>query len=195
MAILEIRLLGGLQVSYGDAAVPHFVSSKVPALLAYLAITGRPHQRDALAGLLWGDMPDAAAANNLRQALSNLRKLFEPYLQITRDTVAFDRAIPHLLDVEAFLELMRLSEGQPAGQRIGLLRQGLALYRGDFLEGFYVRDAPDFEDWALVQRVQLRDLALHGWDALAQHQLNRADYAGASEAAGRLRGAKKHTAR
>ncbi|MEI2692113.1 MAG: hypothetical protein V9H69_21370 [Anaerolineae bacterium] len=67
------------------------MSSKVPALLAYLAVTGRPHQRDALAGLLWGEMPDAAAANNLRQALSNLRKLFEPHLLITRDTVAFNR--------------------------------------------------------------------------------------------------------
>lgn len=183
---LEILLLGGLQIRQNGAPVVSFMSSKVPALLAYLAVTGRPHQRDALAGLLWGEMPDAAAANNLRQALSNLRKLFEPHLLITRDTVAFDRAIPHLLDVETFLDLMRLSEGQPAGQRIGLLRQGLALFRGDFLEGIFVRDAPDFEDWALVERVRLRELALYGWEALAQLLMDSGDYAGAGEAAGRL---------
>ena len=76
---LEILLLGGLQIRQNGAAVVSFMSSKVPALLAYLAVTGRPHQRDALAGLLWGEMPDVAAANNLRQALSNLRKLFEPH--------------------------------------------------------------------------------------------------------------------
>jgi len=186
MTSLEIRLLGGLQIGYGDAPAPHFVSSKAPALLAYLAVSGRPHQRDALAGLLWGEMPDAAAANNLRQALSNLRKLFEPYLLITRDTVAFDPAIPHFLDVEDFTDLLRLSEGQPASQQSGLLRQALALYRADFLEGFYVRDAPDFEDWALVQRVHLRERALHGWETLAQLQLDSGDYSDASEAAGRL---------
>ncbi len=186
MAVLGIRLLGGLQISYADRGAPHFVSSKAPALLAYLAVTGRPHQRDALAGLLWGEMPDAAAANNLRQALSNLRKLFEPYLLVTRETVAFNSTIPHFLDATTFSDLLRLSEGQPAGQRSELLRKALALYHGEFLEGFYVRDAPDFEDWALVQRVHLRDLALHSWETLTGLLLDGGDYAGASEAAGRL---------
>ena len=162
------------------------MSSKVPALLAYLAVTGRPHQRDALAGLLWGEMPDDAAANNLRQALTNLRKLAEPHLLITRETVAFNPDAPHFLDVEGFRNLLRLSGGQPIAQRIGLLREALALYHGDFLEGFYVRDAPDFEDWALVQRVQLRELALHGWDKLTELLLNIGDYHGAVDAAGRL---------
>ena len=185
MTNLEIRLLGGLHVGYGDTA-PHFVSSKASALLAYLAVTGRPHQRDALAGLLWGEMPDAAAANNLRQALSNLRKLFEPHLLITRDTVALDPSVPHSLDVTLFTDRLRLSEGQPAGQRIALLRQALALYRGDFLEGFYVRDAPDFEDWALVQRVHLRELALHGWEICTRLLQESGDYASASETARQL---------
>ena len=102
MANLEIRLLGGLQVRQHGAVVTGFMSSKVPALLAYLAVTGRPHQRDALAGLLRGEMPDDAAANNLRQALSNLRKVAEPHFLITRETVAFNREIPTFLDVEAF---------------------------------------------------------------------------------------------
>ena len=185
-ANLEIRLLGGLQIKQNGLTVAGFMSSKVPALLAYLAVTGRPHQRDALAGLLWGEMPDDAAANNLRQALTNLRKLAEPHLLITRETVAFNPDAAHFLDVVGFRNLLRLSGGQPIAQRIGLLREALALYRGDFLEGFYVRDAPDFEDWALVQRVQLRELALHGWDKLTELLLNIGDYPGAVDAAGRL---------
>lgn len=185
-ANLEIRLLGGLQIEQQGLAVAGFMSSKVPALLAYLAVTGRPHQRDALAGLLWGEMPDHAAANNLRQALTNLRKLAEPHLVITRETVAFNPDAPYFLDVEGFKDFLRLSSGQPIAQRIGLLRQALAIYQGDFLEGFYVRDAPDFEDWALVQRVQLRELALHGWDKLTELLLNIGDYPGAVDAAGRL---------
>lgn len=186
MQNLEIQLLGGLNVRRDGAAVTGFNSSKVAALLAYLAVSGRPHQRDALAGLFWGEMADVAAANNLRQALTNLRKLFDPYLAVTRDTVAFDRTAPCFLDVESFSSLLRLSGGQPAGQRMGLLRQALALYHGDFLEGFYVRDAPDFEDWVLTQRVRLRELALQGWGDLTTLLLDGGDYPEAIRAVGRL---------
>lgn len=185
-ANLEIFLLGGVQVRQNGVVVSNFMSSKAPALLAYLAVSGRPHQREALAGLLWGEMPDAAAANNLRQVLSNLRKLFDPHLLITRDTVAFNRDAPHLLDTAAFSELLRLSSGQPAGPRAGLLRQALSHYQGDFLHGFYVRDAPDFEDWALVERVRLRDLALGALDQLTQLLLESGQCQEAVESSARL---------
>ena len=52
---LRLELLGGLRVSEGDAPVSGFVSLKARALLIYLAVTGRPQPREALAGLLWGD--------------------------------------------------------------------------------------------------------------------------------------------
>ncbi len=185
-ADLEISVLGSLQIRHGGAVAGNFVSSKAPALLAYLAVTGRPHQREALAGLLWGEMADAAAANNLRQVLSSLRKPFESYLLITRDTVAFNRDLPYYLDAEAFTDLLRRSAGQPPNQRAGLLREALALYSGEFLHGFYVRDAPDFEDWALVERVRLRDLALNGLETLTQLLIESGDYPDAVDAARRL---------
>ncbi|MCA9919279.1 MAG: hypothetical protein KC445_15070 [Anaerolineales bacterium] len=47
-AVLEIRLFGGIEIRRGDAPIGGFVSSKAPALLACLAITVRPHQRDAI---------------------------------------------------------------------------------------------------------------------------------------------------
>ena len=100
--VLEIRLFGSTDIRLGGAPIGGFVPTKAPALLAYLAVTGRPHSRDALAALLWGEMADADAKNNLRQTLSNLRKLLEPYLLITRDAVQFDTAVPHTLDVTQF---------------------------------------------------------------------------------------------
>jgi predicted ATPase len=45
----------------------------------------------------------------------------------------------------------------------------VALYRGDFLEGFYVRDAPTFEEWVLVQGTRLRELALQALHRLSKH--------------------------
>ncbi len=63
---LEIRLFGGVRVAVDGAPVTGFMSAKVPALLAYLAVTGRAARRDDLAALLWGEMPDVDARNNLR---------------------------------------------------------------------------------------------------------------------------------
>ena len=55
-----------------------FIYNKALALLIYLAVTKRPHSREALAGLLWGEMPDASAKANLRKILAALRELL-PY--------------------------------------------------------------------------------------------------------------------
>ena len=75
MAQLSIMLLGGFDVTLDGKPVTYFASNKVRALLAYLATeTDRAHSREKLAALLWPDMPDKEARNNLRYALSNLRK-------------------------------------------------------------------------------------------------------------------------
>jgi DNA-binding SARP family transcriptional activator len=99
---LQLALLGTVRITRGGVPVTDFVSSKAQALLCYLAVTGRPHSREALAGLLWGEMPEAKAGASLRVALSKLRRLVTPHLIITRETATFDRESPCWLDVEGF---------------------------------------------------------------------------------------------
>lgn len=176
---LNLRLLGGLFLTQNGAPLGPFLSQKVPALLAYLAVTGRPHSREALAGLLWGDLPEADAKNNLRQALSNLRKLAEPYLIIDRETVEFNRTAPHFLDVAVF-------EQKARSKTVAELQIAAELYAGDFLAGLAVRDAPDFEEWVLVQKARLRETALHVWQTLTQHHLTHRAHRAAIEAANHL---------
>jgi predicted ATPase/DNA-binding SARP family transcriptional activator len=185
-AVLEIHLFGNPDIRLAGTPVGGFVSSKAPALLAYLVVTGRPHSRDALAALFWGEMVDADAKNNLRQTLSNLRKLLEPYLLITRGAVQFDPAVPHTLDITQFEHhLARARDAAPA-IRIAALQQAAARYQGDFLAGFYVRDAPEFEEWLLAQRARYRELALHTLHTLAEHHLSRGEYGRAIDCAARL---------
>ena len=80
---LQLELLGGLHITQHGAALTTFVSGKAPALLGYLAVTGRPHFRAALAGLLWSDQSEDRARGNLRVVLNNLRQLVAPHLVIT----------------------------------------------------------------------------------------------------------------
>ena len=206
---LEIRLLGGLQILLDHTPLDQFISNKVPALFAYLAVTKRPHQRDALAALLWGEMSDADAKNNLRQALSNLRKFLDPYLLVTRDTVQFNAAAPHTLDVDEFVKGIQANQqvasGKSANQQtnkptppntqypisnyplpITPLQSSLALYSGDFLHGIFVREAPEFEDWAYAERVRLRELAFQALQTLTTHHQQRGEYPQAIQTATRL---------
>ncbi|RMF30837.1 MAG: tetratricopeptide repeat protein [Chloroflexi bacterium] len=174
---LRLRFLGGATITHGDTPVEGFISAKAQALLCYLAVTGRPHSRQALAGLLWEEMPESAARTNLRQALSNLRRLVGSHLRITRHTVAFNREAPYWLDVEAFetdVGKGLLAEGknlQPTS-----LHAAVDLYQGDFLAGFSVRDAPAFEEWVVVEREWLWELAVQALDQLAAYHAARGEY-------------------
>lgn len=184
MSQLEIRLLGSLQISRDNSLVSDFISNKVPALLAYLAITRRAHSRDKLAALLWGEMSDADAKNNLRQALANLRKFFDDQLIITRDSVEFTgNGFVDSLEFDSALRSASSLDPQPASV---ILTDFLRLYRADFLEGFHVRDAPDFEDWMLTERARLRELAMQALHTLTQFHTQRGNFAEAMTFASRL---------
>jgi WD40 repeat protein/DNA-binding SARP family transcriptional activator len=181
MATLSISLFGTLQIKLGAQPVSDFKSDKVRALLAYLAVEAdRPHRREALAALLWPEMPDRSARGNLRDALANLRQVVgdreatPPYLLIERNTIQFDASSDQWLDVARFCELVEADRAdQPAHQQ---LAEAIDLYRGSFLEGFSLRDSPAFDDWSLLTRERLRRQALLALSRLATHHEGQGDY-------------------
>ena len=165
-AQLEIFLLGRLSVRLDGQACADFVSRKELALLAYLAYTGRPQPRDWLAEMLWTGRPAAQSQANLRTVLTNLRRQFDPFLLTNGSTLAL-RPGSYWLDTDEFcrrLGAARLptTAGAPARAAGLLLAQALTLYQGDFLGPFDLRQAEGFEEWAAVERSELRHLALVG---------------------------------
>ncbi|MFQ5854241.1 MAG: BTAD domain-containing putative transcriptional regulator [Anaerolineae bacterium] len=181
---LELALLGNPEIRCDGVPVTDLKSSKAQALLCYLAVTSRPHTRPPLAGLLWGDMPEARARMNLSQALTTLRRFFGDHLSITRQTVAFERSSDTWLDVEIFEQQIADSRWQVADSQwqvadrpsaISHLQSAISLYRGDFLDGLHVRNAPEFELWVLTQRARLRELALQALRTLAAHHAEQGE--------------------
>ncbi len=183
---LEIRLFGGLQLTLNASPLSGLTSHKVAALLTYLAVERRSHSRETLAALLWGGLPDVDARNNLRQTLTNLRKLVGPYLLIDRETVTFLATPPCAVDVDAFLHNLKNAEGQGEAGQVESWQAASAVYAGDFLAGFVVRDAPEYEEWLLAQRARYRELALHALHALTELLMARGDYGRAVDSAARL---------
>jgi DNA-binding SARP family transcriptional activator len=188
MTELQLRCFGAPLVSRGSIAITGFHSGKAQALLYYLAMTGRSYTRPTLAGLLWSEMPEANALMNLRKALTNLRQLVGSHLHISRQEVAFNRDAPYWLDVAEFeTAVALLRTGQITSDTdIDRLAQAVELYRGDFLEGFYVHDAPDFETWLLGQRARLRDLFLQALHTVAVYHAQQEAYATAIDYTRRL---------
>ncbi len=155
---LHLELFGSPEVKLGEKKVTGFITVKSRALLYYLTMKPGVHSRQTLAALLWPETTEVKAAKNLRNILSNLRKLVGSHLDITRTTVAFKRDAPYFLDVEQFSALLeRYRRGQ---KDISDLETAVALYTGEFLEGFYVPDSTEFEDWVISEQEQLQQAAL-----------------------------------
>lgn len=182
MRELQLSLLGKLQVQRDGEFISGFVSAKAQALLCYLAVTARPHEREILATLLWGDLPDAEARANLRTVLANLRKLVGPYLKVERDVISFNRASPYWLDVELFETLLAAS----TSGSLQLAGQAIELYRGNFLEGFTVRNAPDFEAWQRQQQEHFHQMAIQALKLASAQHMEQGEFAAAIDYTRRL---------
>lgn len=182
---LRIELLGGCTIRYHNQVITTFKSRKSEALLAYLAHQQRPFSRVELAQIFWEGSDPQQAAANLRKTLSELRQHVGAFLTITHDEVALNRTTGYWLDTAVFTDLIK--QGQSAATcternwqtpvPLSPLEQAIALYHGDFLAGFYLRDSLAFDEWASLERERLFLAATDVLRALVAHALHHGNYA------------------
>ena len=191
MPQLTIRLLGPPGIARGGAPVA-VDTRKATALTAYLAVTGRSHAREALAGLLWPEYDDEHARAALRRTLSTLRTAVgEEHLAIDRETVALIPSANLWVDVREFRARLAACEthGHPAADAcpacLTPLAEAAALYRDDFLAGFSLRDSAEFDDWQFVQVETLRAELGEALEKLARLHSAARNFAAALAAAQR----------
>jgi DNA-binding SARP family transcriptional activator len=151
---VEISLLGTPSVRREGAPVA-LETRKAMALLAHLALAERPRSRDALCELLWPGKDPDHARGALRRTLTTARKAVGPErIEVVADSVALRDGPGLEVDVRRFRSLVG-PDATPAD-----LDAAVALFRGDFLEGFALRDSPEFEQWCISEADSLqRELA------------------------------------
>lgn len=191
-AQLNIQLLGGFAAELNGRPFTKIPSRKAEALLAYLVCHQRPFPRETLADLLWDDRPQDQALANLRSLLSGLRRVLKPYLTITRQEIGFNHDSSTWLDVTAFSGGMAILKREQPSQllqneaELAELEAAVALYRGDFLAGFHVRESRRFEEWASLERERWQRLAAQAWQVLARSMMQRGQYPSGLQYAVRL---------
>ncbi len=171
MPALSLTLLGRPQILMHGQPI-ELKSQKAQALFFHLIMTGHVHSRQGLAGLLWSDMQEAAARRNLRVELLKLRGELDRFLKVSRNTIALNQQSDYTLDVTRFEACLRGHEPTFAE-----LQEAIALYRGNFLEDFHVRDASLFEEWVTTERERLWQMARQAMLRLVEHYIQRQAYA------------------
>jgi predicted ATPase/DNA-binding SARP family transcriptional activator len=173
MTSLALFLLGPPRLER-DGVPLQFDTRKILALVAYLAVSGRQaagseanggrfHSRESLLALLWPELEPSRARAVLRRNLSLLRSALEgEWLIADRQTVGTDPEADFWLDVDQFSRLATTwqthehPDGQLCPRCLADLEEAAALYRGDFLEGFGLRDSLAYDDWQFFQAEELR---------------------------------------
>jgi DNA-binding SARP family transcriptional activator len=150
MSDLELKFLGEVQVLRDGEPLALPPSKKTRALLAYLALSGRPSRRDQLCELLWA-LPDDPRGS-LRWSLSKLRRLVDDAEAVRivadRNQVAFD-AEGVDIDVHALRDLT--GEGLRAAPTEAL-EEAAARYQGNLLEGLELTQQYAFYAWCVSER-------------------------------------------
>ncbi len=178
----SILLLGAPQLLQADAAI-QIPRRKNRALLYYLAAHAKPLTRDQILAFFFIDHERAAAQQILRTMLHDLRKQLGDAFIAQAETIALAQDI--FVDARVFeANLQTPSAASQASDRVqdSALLLALQLYRGEFLEGFTLDDAPEFDEWLTRERERYRALAARGWMQLAAIYENERDFARALDA-------------
>ncbi|MEM9057741.1 MAG: alpha/beta fold hydrolase, partial [Pseudomonadota bacterium] len=163
MASLSIAMLGELRVVRDGVELDLPASRKTRALLAYLALTGRPHRRDRLCEVFWDGPGDPRGA--LRWSLSKLRQVVDDDVKRIvadreRAALATDAVAIDINAIAAQLESATLTTAQ--------LRELVAALAEPLLDGVDLPDQELFQRWLNGERQQVQRLAARGYGLLAQ---------------------------
>jgi Tol biopolymer transport system component/DNA-binding SARP family transcriptional activator len=140
------------------------------ALLAILAAAGpRGVSRDRLLALLWTDTDEERARKGLNQALYALRQ-----------EIGSDEAITGTRDLVLAPELVHTDVADfRAAIAIGDMERAVAVYEGQFLDGFHLPGSAGFEPWMEAERIGFARDHASAVERLARRAEEQNDSAGA----------------
>jgi DNA-binding SARP family transcriptional activator len=169
--MIEFRTLGmaELEENLGSGTRPIAVRAERLALVAYLALagSGRYRRQESVVALFWPHLDEDQARSALRHALGYLSRTLDASAVVTRgdDEIAIASEVVRC-DAVQFDEAIAVEQ----------LEAAMAVYRGDFLEGFLVSDASaGLERWIEAERTRLRQSAAACASALAERSFLRGD--------------------
>ncbi|MDP1891772.1 MAG: winged helix-turn-helix domain-containing protein [Gemmatimonadaceae bacterium] len=156
----RVTFFGGASIQVDGVPIGGRSTHRHPlALLALLAVNrGRPLTRDKLIALLWPERDAESARNLLKVAVHELRKeLGDDAIRTTGDQLSANLAALSC-DISDFHAALDRGDDRAAAEG----------YAGPLLDGFFLKEAADFERWADDERVRLGTLYAGAVERLAE---------------------------
>ena len=171
--MLRLRTLGGLTIE--DEKGPRAGAVARKRSLALLALVGLGTEqgvsRDRVLAYLWPESEADRARNNLKQTLFQLRQ--DLHEEVFARAAGVLRLEPGAISVDACDFQAALDRGNPT--------TAVTLYRGPFLDGFYLPGLAEFERWVESERVRLAQRYAGALEAMAATAARRSDHHGAAD--------------
>lgn len=144
MGTIFAKLLGTPEIFYDGRRIT-FDLRKAEALFYYLLVK-KQVLRDELVNILWPDESEKIGKKKLRNAVYTIRKVFDTDILVSpkRSVIMLDEKLQWEIDLDEFLEENK--------------SKSIGMYKGEFLQGFLVKDADDFERWIFQERDKYRDI-------------------------------------
>jgi DNA-binding SARP family transcriptional activator len=171
--MLRLQTFGGVSLFRGDENLTGAVTQRLRlGILVLLASSGPTGlSRDKLQALLWPESDTSNARHVLNQLLyAQRRQVGDEALFLGRKTLRLNPAVISS-DVDGFERALEAHD----------LESAAGLYRGPFLDGFFLKDAPEFERWTEAQRGRLARRAVGAFTMLAGQSAGRGDHRLAAE--------------
>ncbi len=176
-ALLQVDLLGRIEVRTATGARVTFAGRHAPALFALLVLVRRPRSREAIAADLWPES-DTTSAGSLRQALWLVRHGLsdagvppDSVLDVSSESIGIRADADVALDIVAFEACL---DAVACG-----VERAIELYGGDLVESLG-------HDCFAGERERLADRYEDALVTVAERRLVAGDLHGASEAAQRV---------
>jgi DNA-binding SARP family transcriptional activator/TolB-like protein len=168
---VRILLLGGARLVSDDKPVSGRAAQRrrIAVLALLVRAPRRTLTRERVLAYLWPEHPPEAARRLLSEAVYVLRReLGDQVIAAVGDELTLDRTIG--CDVDDFL--VEASRGDHA--------RAVECYTGPFLDGWFVRDAPEFDRWMEAERVELATTHLHALRCLTEQREAAGDWLAAA---------------
>ncbi|NLY71675.1 MAG: hypothetical protein GX076_08400 [Clostridiales bacterium] len=153
--MLTINMLGKVNITFNGVSIDDKLSQKLVALICLLVLNmDRDMSKEKIASYLWPDSKDDAAKYNLRYNLWMIKKLI-PQDENGQNLIISGKNYCRInKDYNFYCDKIKLDQFNVEKQSsIDELIKLKELFKGDFLEGLYLKNCNEFNEMILFERV------------------------------------------
>jgi len=150
---IQINMLGSPRIIYNEKDITDKLSYKSAGILYYVSANDYS-SREKIAYTFWEGSSEDAAKYNLRYNLWSMNKIFkssnkdeEAILEWNKNNLFLNNSYNVDIDIKKYGQELE-SDDLDLKSLIKLK----SLYKGEFLEGFYLKDSFSFNDWLFFER-------------------------------------------